>query len=265
MISAIFFDIDDTLIARRNTRVSDEDVMAIKACHDKGIRIIISTGRGYYAMQQDIKDRIPSDYLITVNGACINNHDGTVMKSYPMSLTNTEGLIKDLLERDITFGFKFDDSLQVYNHYEDFTDRYCSPAVPVSMIDDNTSTKDYHLTHGLPLAIFIFADGKCGDLREKYPEMVFVDAPRDASMCEGFNKEVNKGATIRYLTSRLDIPLSECMAFGDGINDLEMIQMCGIGIAMGNAVEKVKQDADYITDTVLNSGIAKALKHFELI
>ena len=57
----------------------------------------------------------------------------------------------------------------------------------------------------------------------------------------------------------------EAMAFGDGGNDISMLKAAGIGVAMGNASEKVKLAADYVTDSVDNDGIEKALKHFGVI
>ena len=59
--------------------------------------------------------------------------------------------------------------------------------------------------------------------------------------------------------------MNECMAFGDGGNDIAMLQHAGIGVAMGNAEDDVKQYADYITDSVDEDGIFKALKHLNII
>ena len=55
------------------------------------------------------------------------------------------------------------------------------------------------------------------------------------------------------------------MAFGDGGNDISMLQHAGLGVAMGNAKEEVKQKADYVTTSVDEDGIANALKHFGII
>jgi len=55
------------------------------------------------------------------------------------------------------------------------------------------------------------------------------------------------------------------MAFGDGGNDSSMIRKAGIGVAMGNALESLKQEADYITTSVDEDGILNALRHFNLI
>ena len=61
------------------------------------------------------------------------------------------------------------------------------------------------------------------------------------------------------------INLEETISFGDGGNDIPMLKYTHIGVAMGNASDEVKQAASYITDTVDNEGIAKALKYFSLI
>jgi len=61
------------------------------------------------------------------------------------------------------------------------------------------------------------------------------------------------------------IDVNHTIAFGDGGNDLSMIRTAGIGIAMGNAIDTLKEHADYITTTVDDNGIRNALKHFRLI
>ena len=61
------------------------------------------------------------------------------------------------------------------------------------------------------------------------------------------------------------IDLADTMAFGDGGNDIPIIQKAGIGVAMGNALDAVKESADYVTASVDEDGIAHALEHFNLI
>ena len=61
------------------------------------------------------------------------------------------------------------------------------------------------------------------------------------------------------------IDLSETMAFGDGGNDIQMLNHVAVAIAMGNANDEVKAVADYVTDDVDNDGITKALRHFGLL
>lgn len=78
-------------------------------------------------------------------------------------------------------------------------------------------------------------------------------------------KGVDKGVGIDSFCKHFGFSLEETMAFGDGGNDVEMLRHAGIGVAMGNAREEVKQAADYVTDSVDDDGIETALLHFGLI
>lgn len=80
-----------------------------------------------------------------------------------------------------------------------------------------------------------------------------------------YRKGFEKGSACEYLYQQVNIPKENTYAFGDGINDIEMIKRVGHGIAMGNALESVKEVADDITDTVDNDGISKAFnKYFDI-
>ena len=80
-----------------------------------------------------------------------------------------------------------------------------------------------------------------------------------------YAKDQTKATGIKHLIEYLNIDIKDTYGFGDGHNDKEMIEFCGTGIAMGNAIQKVKDASDYITDDIDNDGIYKALKHFNII
>lgn len=75
---------------------------------------------------------------------------------------------------------------------------------------------------------------------------------------------VSKGAALQFLADYLQIPLSDTIAVGDGYNDLEMILAAGLGVAMGNAPEEVRQQADYVTAPNSQDGLAQFLDKFML-
>ena len=77
--------------------------------------------------------------------------------------------------------------------------------------------------------------------------------------------QADKGHGLKMMAKSLAIPLSQTMAFGDGGNDRAIISAAGIGVAMGNAREDVKQYADYVTADVDDDGVAKALLRFGII
>ena len=80
-------------------------------------------------------------------------------------------------------------------------------------------------------------------------------------IAEGVDKSVGLAQMGAFFGIRQD----EMMAFGDGGNDISMIRYAGIGVAMGNAGDEVKAAADYVTDSVDNDGVGKALRHFGVI
>ena len=75
----------------------------------------------------------------------------------------------------------------------------------------------------------------------------------------------NKAIGIQKLLEYLNISKDEVIAFGDGHNDAEMLEYVGLGIAMGNALDKVKKASNYITTRIDDDGIYNALKHFNII
>ena len=70
---------------------------------------------------------------------------------------------------------------------------------------------------------------------------------------------------IDKIIEHYGISLHETMAFGDGGNDMAMLRHAGIGVAMGNAGDEVKEAADYVTDSVDDDGVMNALRHFDVI
>ena len=81
---------------------------------------------------------------------------------------------------------------------------------------------------------------------------------------EVMNKGINKGNAIRILCKLYGIDKDDVIAIGDNENDISMIEYAGMGIAMGNASESLKERADYITGDYLDDGVAQAIEKFIL-
>ena len=75
----------------------------------------------------------------------------------------------------------------------------------------------------------------------------------------------SKAVGIKHLVEAMGKDIKDTIAFGDGRNDIEMLEEVGIGVAMGNGCQEAKSVADYITDSIENEGISKALMNFDLI
>ncbi len=77
-------------------------------------------------------------------------------------------------------------------------------------------------------------------------------------------KGVNKASALKKVCDEIGITMNNVMAVGDSLNDIKMIQQAGLGVAMGNAQEAIKNVADHVTDTNNNDGVAKAIEKFVL-
>ena len=100
-------------------------------------------------------------------------------------------------------------------------------------------------------------------LRETAP--YFDSIIRSNTMIEYIKKGHSKAEGMERFLSKLHVPKNEIFAIGDSENDLPMFAMAGHTICLGDGVEKVKQQADYVTDPVLGDGVFNALRHFGLI
>ena len=75
---------------------------------------------------------------------------------------------------------------------------------------------------------------------------------------------VTKGTSLHLLIQQLGITRDEVIAIGDSYNDLAMIEFAGLGVAMGNAPEDIKEKANHVTDTNMNDGVAKVVEELIL-
>ena len=84
----------------------------------------------------------------------------------------------------------------------------------------------------------------------------------EGTSLEASPKNISKGSGLRELCEILKIGVDECVAIGDGFNDLEILQTAGVGVAMGNARDEIKKIANYVTDDNNHDGVVKAIEKF---
>ena len=80
-----------------------------------------------------------------------------------------------------------------------------------------------------------------------------------------YSPTISKATGIQKVLDHYHLDQDDTYAFGDGENDLEMIEFCRVGVAMGNACDELKEIAEYVTDSVNDDGIYHAFKHYHLI
>ena len=255
MIKAIFFDIDGTILSTKSHTVLPGTVKAFDVLHKKGIRTFISSGRPMVLIPQM---PVTFDGYITVNGGYCFAGDDVVLRK-PIHPDDCRRWLQYVEENDMT--------TMCFTDKEMFINRIDEPTLRL------------HDELGFQMPPMLPLDTMKG--REVYQFIAMQPASKDAEVLSRLSHsrmprwhpafsdlipaDSSKAVGIECLLNHFGISREETMAFGDGANDIEMLEYVATGIAMGNASDLVKSHADYITDTSDNEGIAKALSHLAII
>lgn len=252
MIKAVFFDIDGTLLSHRTNSVPEKTLQALYALQEQSIKVIICTGRHHLEMEELGLYALPADGYILLNGQVVMNEAHELIASRPFHGEAKETMIRMFNEKKIPIVIMEEKRMYI-NCVTDFV-RQAQAAVHTSV----PSVGEYT---GAPFYM-------CMGYFNEYPDTVIPGVQR-ASWYEGADDlipdDVSKAAGMEAWLSCYGIDRSETMAFGDGDNDAEMIAYAGIGIAMGNATERVKACADYVAADIDEDGVYQALVHYGLV
>ncbi|OUC52375.1 hydrolase [Eggerthia catenaformis] len=252
----IFFDIDGTLKSFNKKTISPVIISALNKLKEKNIKIFVSTGRPPFMIPHF--EGIEFDGYICFNGSyCYDNQQ--VLFKHPINKSDIKQVIQNgkkmglpvMLSGVNRFGANF------YN--EDLSD-YIKISKDINIVID-----DYDDL--LEEDIFQMMVG--GREEIDIPLLENTKTLKVARWWDRANdiisKDCGKSQGIKNILNIYHFKREETLAFGDGGNDLDMLEYAGVGIAMGNAMDHVKQAADYVTDDVDHDGIYTALKHFHII
>ncbi len=257
-IKAIFFDIDGTLVSFETHKVPQATIDAIGELRKKGIKVFVATGR--MLSMVDVLGDIPFDGYISYNGAyCVDEQRNEIFAN-PFPKEDLEILVRHLEKDPFAVSFMGRHEMTVNL----LSERVVAVANHID-VEPPRLENPWDTIQGDVFQFCIYVD----EDKEKWlMENVLVnhESNRWTPLFADVNVKGNtKQSGINQILTHYNIDLSETMAFGDGGNDIPMLKHVAIGVAMGNAGDSVKQAADYITDTVDNDGIRKALMHFGLL
>ena len=270
-IKLIALDLDGTLL-NSDKLLSDENAEALEKASKKGIEIVPATGRFYKGMPKIIRELPYVHYVISVNGAQVYDieKNKTVCAS-ELPWQRAVSVMQILDELDVIYDCYQDGWGWMTQALYDKAEQYAPTVHNLEMIKKLRTPvpelKEYLKEKGQGVQkIQIFFRDK--ELRAKmlkalpteFPDLVVTTSI--VNNIEVNSREATKGVALKKLAEYLGIPAEQTMAFGDDFNDVTMLQAAGIGVAMGNADDKVKEASDYVTLDCNSSGVAHAINNF---
>lgn len=258
MIKAIFFDIDGTLVSFKTHQIPVSTLAALKELHESGIKLFIATGRPW-SLINNLGD-LPFDAYVTVNGGhCFTAQQEEIYKS-PIPQEDIERLIAHEEEYPTSFVAVYNNQL-VINRVNERVEQIANLIkIPTPHLAPLSEARNKEV---LQLMGYFTSDEEQDIFKQVLPNCepmrwhpLFTDI-----VAKGNSKSKGIDEVLNYF----NLPLEECMAFGDGGNDIPMLQHVPHSVAMGNATDEVKRTARYVTTSVDEDGIATALKKFGLI
>lgn len=267
-IKMIAYDLDGTLLTT-DKKLTDRTRNALQKAKQQGIMIVPTTGRPVTGIPKDVKDMEGVEYLITANGGRVVHQDNTIYKKL-LPVEASKRVLEIFSEYDTLteiyyngYGYSEKAKLDNIYHYmptKAMADYIVTTRCPV----ENLWKKFEEEKQPMDKMQAIFANEN--ERMEAWSRLGDMEGVTFADSL-GVNIEVNASGTskadaLEWLVGQLGIDMDEVMSFGDATNDLLMIERTGIGVAMKNAAEEVKEQANFVTDSNDEDGVAKFIEKY---
>ncbi|MFO8070178.1 MAG: Cof-type HAD-IIB family hydrolase [Alkalibacterium sp.] len=250
------FDIDGTVLDD-NKAIPVETKQAIKELN-KSHEVAIATGRNRTMAREVIEELGISNYIVCNGAAAYYNHEAIYTNF--LDKEELQKLIKLADENNHQLVYETIDDLRRRSETPDSRVKNGMQFVGFSIPEHN---RDFHKTQSLVQCLLFVSEDEMEIYKNQFSHFRFVRWYKTG--VDILPGDGSKFLTIKILANHLGINLKDVVAFGDGMNDIEMIKNVGFGIAMGNAEKEVKDVANSITDSNENNGIPNALRQLNYI
>ena len=269
-IKLIAFDLDGTLLNDRK-ELSEINRRALLDAADKGIELVPATGRFSGAMPEFFMER-PIRYVIYMNGAQIcDMQEDRVLDEVLVPWEQGIEIFRYFDWLPVLYDCYVDNRAYMSKAFRPHIEEYALNEHFLWMMRDLRTTvpelKEFlaQTQHGIQKLQAYFRPQEY-PLRAQLLEHLKIPGIAISSSLPN-NMELNhaeaaKGHALQKLTKLLDIPIEATMAFGDGSNDVTMLRMAGLGVAMANGCEAAQRNADYVTLDCNESGVGAAIRRY---
>lgn len=255
----IFFDIDETLYLKHSNSVPDSVFEALKLLKQKGILIAIATGRSQGIFPKSIIkliNEIDVDILVTINGQYVSFH-GQTLVHFPLSYAQIMATSDYLASQHIGYAYMTANKIWALSQTKALDNALSSLHIDYQPI----SRANFDYSQAIYQMLAFYENNQNISL-----ELPSLRTTRwHISGVDILDKDGSKARGIGAVLDKLNIDKADAWAVGDGLNDIEMLEMVGFGIAMGNAHDTLKAMADFVAPNASDDGIYQAFKQLGVI
>ncbi len=264
MIKLVALDIDGTLLSSRHV-ISERNKMALHRAASIGVRIALLSGRNIVGMQKYIEELGLKDIVVSLNGAYIvANNKPEAIHDLRIEKETAAEIIKYVESMKIHLNYYHDDVItcgaesEYSREYARITD---APVIGVGSLLEYSESRQPGKLLLIGGRNYLEAAREWLEKNHSHRVNCFFS---NSNYLEVIHKNASKGDALKRIAGYYNLSMDQVMAIGDGENDISMIHEAGIGVAMGNASEKVKKEADFITLSNDADGVAYAVEKFVL-
>lgn len=264
----VAIDMDGTLL-NSEKQISERTRKAIERAKVQGTHVVICTGRILKSALYYSKSLGLNNPLIACNGALIVDETQNIIYEKPLEKEKVRQ-ISNLANLEEIYCHFYDESNFYSNTRSEEILKFYNEGNSEVNVDVNVfnDIEEIMAMEDLNVYKFIFIDNnrdKLNNLRDKLNDLGNINTTSSwINNIEAMGPNVSKGEALKALCEILKIEHKEVIAIGDSENDLSMLKFAGLGVAMGNGDELIKEHSDHVTDSNDNDGVAKVIEKFIL-
>lgn len=240
-IKLIALDLDDTLL-HNDLTISKRAREAITKAVEQGTAVTLATGRMFCSAlpyARELKLNLP---LITYQGALVKYADGRVVYHRPLSLELAREVVDFILPYGYHLNVYIDDELYMEKNSPEGQRYVAMTKAPLHLVDHLGKAMDRDPSKLLVIASSEKLDKLALDLRKRFGDVINITKSKSHFLELG-HPGATKGEALANLAASLGLVASQVMAIGDSLNDLDMLEYAGVGVAMENALPEVKKNS----------------------
>ncbi len=257
----IALDLDNTLLNAKK-EITPANRKAIKAAQEHGVHIVLASGRAFPGIKPLLSSLGLRDYVVACGGAQVIDPWENVIHSTYLPPIGAKQVMRWAAVRDIHFQIYLDEGIYYLkeNQYADLYKKLCTyggvanPDImdietiltsKIIMVDEEEKVQAYEK-----------------ELRITFPEFAYPKSQK--GFLEVLSPEATKGNALSFIATKLGIEPAQIIAMGDNSIDESMVKYAGLGVAMGNATQDLKNIANYVCGTCEQSGVAEVINKYIL-